>query len=60
MKSKKTKKITDELIGCDEKVCSCSVRIAELISSGNEKGEDPSLAQTLATLRRKKDNQQAE
>lgn len=54
MKSKNPKKISDDLVGRDEKVCSCSVRIAELLRSGDrdKAGETPSLAQIIAALRR--------
>lgn len=55
MKSKDPKKISDDLVGRDEKVCSCSVRIAELLRSGDrDKADDtPSLAQIIAVLRRR-------
>jgi len=58
----KTKKISDELIGRDEKVCSCSVRIAELLGAGKDEttAEVVSPAQVLAALRQKKDGQPAE
>ena len=49
----KPKKINDELVGKDEKVCSCSVRIAELLQKSTEakSGEGKnSLRQTLAQL----------
>ncbi len=57
MKSDKKKKITDHLIGQDERVCSCSVRIANLIRSGSGKEESgpPPLKQILAALKRKKE-----
>ena len=48
----KPKRINDELIGKDEKVCSCSVRIAELLQSttAQDVKENNSLRQTLARL----------
>ena len=48
----KTKKIDDELIGKDEKVCSCSVRIAELLKKSTEAGnsEGNNIRQTLTRL----------
>lgn len=33
--------ITDALIGTDEKVCSCSQRIAELLLESTEKDDNP-------------------
>lgn len=55
MKSEDRKKISDDLVGRDEKVCSCSVRIAELLRAGDriKAGDAPTLAQVLAALRRK-------
>ncbi len=48
----KAPKINDELIGKDEKVCSCSVRIAQLLqkSTAND-NHKKSLRQTLLRLR---------
>lgn len=59
LQSDSEKKITDELIGKDEKVCSCSVRIAELLraAADREGNGTLSLARTLAALRRKNDKQ---
>ncbi len=56
LKSDKVNEISDQLIGQDEKVCSCSVRIAELIRDGHEKeeGGEFSLCQAFAALRQKR------
>ena len=57
MKADKGKKISDDLIGEDEKVCSCSVRIADLLSAADaKKGEgQPSLKENLAAVKRKRE-----
>ena len=48
----KPQKISDQLVGKDEKVCSCSVRIAELLQKSSEdKPGSESLRQTLTRLR---------
>ncbi|MDH5297940.1 MAG: hypothetical protein OEV91_02880 [Desulfobulbaceae bacterium] len=55
MKADKKERITDALIGQDEKVCSCSVRIAELLRVADEKeAGQGALGRTLALLREKK------
>lgn len=55
MKDETPKEISDALIGEDEKVCSCSMRIAGLIRSGNP---EPSLARALAAVRKQEIGQQ--
>jgi len=50
----KQKKINDELIGKDEKVCSCSVRIAELLQKSTEaegNGDGKNLRQTVSAAK---------
>jgi len=47
----KPKKINDELVGTDEKVCSCSVRIAEILQQSTKAHDaEGNIRQTLTRL----------
>lgn len=49
----KPAKISDQLVGKDEKVCSCSVRIAALLQkSSRENKKSTALRETLALLKK--------
>ena len=50
LKFLKPKTINDELIGKDEKVCSCSVRIAEILQQSSEE-EEKNIQQTINRLK---------
>ncbi|MDH4321704.1 MAG: hypothetical protein OEV73_09440 [Desulfobulbaceae bacterium] len=48
----KPKKIDDELVGTDEKVCSCSVRIADILQQSTEaRDAEGNIRQTLRRLK---------
>ena len=50
----KPKKINDELVGKDEKVCSCSVRIAEILQKSDaaqSNTDQKNLRQTVNSLK---------
>ncbi len=58
MKSKKTKKITDDMIGTDDKICSCASIVGDIIISNQEnKDKKPSLKKIMASLRKDKKDQ---
>jgi hypothetical protein len=55
MKRKKFKKITDEMIGHADRVCSCSETVGEMIISAEDK--KASLKETLESLALSKKDQ---
>ncbi len=58
MKSSKLKKITNEMIGRDDKICSCSSIVGDIIISNQEnKDKKPSLKKIMASLRKDKKDQ---
>lgn len=54
MKSSKLKKITDEIIGIDDKICSCSSIVGDIIISEENKKGKTSLGKIMDSLRKKK------
>lgn len=53
MKSPKGEKITDELIGMDEKICKCSSIVADIIIvSDKEKEEKTSLSSIVDSIKK--------
>ncbi len=57
MKADKEQNISDKLIGQDDKVCTCSVRIAELLLSQATNGSDKNpLRATLNTLKKRQES----
>lgn len=55
MKSSKTKKITDEMIGMDDRICSCSSIVGDIILDRNKKSKNKaSLKKIMDSLRKKK------
>jgi hypothetical protein len=50
MKRRKNKKITDEMIGMDERVCSCASRVVNMIAGQKEPG---SLKEIIRSLEQK-------
>jgi hypothetical protein len=59
MKSTKSKKITDEMIGMDDKICSCSSIVGDIIiSQGENKKSKASLKKIICSLRKDKAGKQ--
>ena len=53
MKSKKFKKITDDMIGMDDKICSCAAKVVESILSHDENKENKtSLRKIMDSLKK--------
>ncbi len=53
LKSRKFKKISDEMIGMDDRICSCASRVADMILSQEEKAEDRvTLRETADSLKK--------
>ncbi len=58
MKKRKLKKITNEMIGMDDKICSCSSIVGDIIIETNERREKkPSLRKITESLRKNKKTQ---
>jgi len=51
MKFSKLKKITDEMIGTDDKICSCSSIVGDIIVSEENKKEKPFLRKIMESLK---------
>jgi len=51
MKSSKLKKITDEMIGMDDKICSCSSIVADIIVSEENKKKKLFLRKIMKSLK---------
>ena len=53
MKLGKFKKITDDMIGMDDKICSCSSIVGDIIVSKENKKKKTSLRKIMDSLRKK-------
>lgn len=55
MKSRKFKKITDDMIGMDEKICSCASKVVDMIiSRGKNKKRKTPLRKIVDSLKKGK------
>lgn len=53
MKSKKLKEITDNMIGTDEKICSCASKVVDtIISRGKNKKRKTPLRKIMDSLKK--------
>lgn len=56
MKASKTKKITDEMIGMDERICSCSSIVGDIILDRSKKSKNKaSLKKIMYSMKKRKE-----